>query len=123
MKTLIYISGISGIVLIVLRIIGIYSPVFESNVILYTGLALLVFIFIPLLIFENHKQKKKIDEIINNHKPKVNQGELSKNKIKTGKGWSMNNSPFRERRSGLNWGGGNIHAAGAKRGSRRSFLN
>ena len=38
------------------------------------------------------------------------------------KGWGMNNSPFRERKAGLNWGGGNVHAANAKRNKGRGFL-
>lgn len=31
-------------------------------------------------------------------------------------------SEYRERKSGLNWGGGNVHAANASRGSRRKFM-
>jgi len=38
------------------------------------------------------------------------------------KGWGMNNSPFRKRKSGLTWGGGNIHASEASRKTRKSFL-
>ncbi len=31
-------------------------------------------------------------------------------------------SPYRDRKSGLIWGGGNIKGANAQRGTRRSFL-
>ena len=39
------------------------------------------------------------------------------------KGWSMNSSPFRERKSGASWGGGNIHGAVPKRENRKKFFN
>lgn len=38
------------------------------------------------------------------------------------KGWDMNTSPFRDRKSGLRWEGGNIKGVNAKRASRRRFL-
>jgi len=41
---------------------------------------------------------------------------------KVTKGWGMNNSPFRDRKSSASWGGGNIKGANVSRGSRRQFL-
>ncbi|MFW5820147.1 MAG: hypothetical protein ACOCWA_02570 [Bacteroidota bacterium] len=123
MKILIYISGISAVILLIIRVLGLYIPALNINILLFTGIGLLVFIFIPMIVYYNRKQDQKIAEIIKSHKEKTSSKPGSKKDAKTkAKGWNMNNSPFRERRSGLNWGGGNIHAANAKRGSRRKFL-
>ena len=121
MNLLIYISGLAGGMLLVLRIIGIFSPVFQDNLLLYSGAGIILLVFIPLLIRDKLLQEKKIDDIIRSYKgKKPEETEFKKGPGKS-KGWSMNNSPFRKRRSGLNWGGGNVHAANANRGMRRSF--
>lgn len=122
MKILIYLSGIAGIVLFVLRMIGLFSPPLENNVFLYIGSGLIFLVFIPLLWRESRMEEKRINKIIESYKEKE-KVEVDKEQGKaTSKGWSMNNSPFRSRRSGLSWGGGNLHAANAKRGERKSFL-
>ena len=121
MKTIIYISGITGTILLILRIVGIFSPVFQSNLLLYVGGGMFLLVFIPFIIKDKLDREKKIKDIIQSYEGK----EPEKTKFKKGsrqiKGWSMNNSPFRKRKSGLNWGGGNVHAANASRGERKSF--
>jgi hypothetical protein len=122
MKTAIYISGIAGMLLILLRIIGMIMEFPLNNLFLILGLTLLVIVFLPLAIIERYRHNKMIDKIINSYKETgketapIEKGDLE------AKGWGMNNSPFRERKSGLTWGGGNIKGANAKRGTRRNFL-
>lgn len=56
--------------------------------------------------------------VINKYKGKAPiEEKTSKDKKKT-----INYPSFRNQKRGLTWGGGNIHAANAKRGSKRGFL-
>ncbi len=83
---------------------------------------MLILVFTPLLLIDRYKHNKKLDRIIESYKEKSSKNsQLSANKSKF-KGWDMNNSPYRQRKSGLTWGGGNIKAANATRGERKSFL-
>jgi len=61
------------------------------------------------MIIESYKKQKKSTQ------------QIKKGKSVT-KGWGMNNSPYRKRKSGLNWSGGNIHASVASRKTRKPFL-
>ncbi len=122
MKIAIYLSGIAGFLLLLTRIIGIVMEFSLNNFFLILGLILLVLVFIPLIIIDNYLHKKKIDRIINSYKGKDNNTIQNKKGDSKNKGWGMNNSPFRERKSGVTWGGGNIHGAIASRGKRKSFL-
>ena len=122
MKKIIYLSGSAGGLLLLFRLLGVFLEFPLSSLLLYSGLVLLVLVYLPLTIAEKHRQNKKIDEIIKSYKGKKKEKtDLKRGDSKT-KGWDMNNSPFRERRSGLTWGGGNIKGANASRGNRRSFL-
>ena len=122
MKAATYISGIAGTFFILLRIIGVIMEFPLNNIFLTLGLALLVIVFLPLAIIERYRHNKKIDKIINSYKEAGKAAvPLEKGDLEA-KGWGMNNSPFRERKSGLTWGGGNIKGANATRGTRRNFL-
>ena len=125
-RLILYISGIAGGLLLLLSLLGIFLEFQHNNIFLYTGLILIGFIFLLLLIIENYRYNKKINSIINSYRKKaedkVEKKDETTQKGKTGRGWGLNNSPYRERKSGLSWGGGNVHAANAKRGGRRSFL-
>lgn len=122
MKTVIYISGIAGMLLILLRIIGMIMEFPLNNLFLILGLTLLVIVFLPLAIIERYRHNKMIDKIINSYKEAgIGAVPIEKGNLEA-KGWGMNNSPFRERKSGLTWGGGNIKGANAKRETRRNFL-
>ena len=93
-----------------------------NNLFLTLGLALLVVVFLPLAIIGRYRHNKKINWIIDSYKvPNKESFPLEKGDLDA-KGWGMNNSPFRERKSGLTWGGGNIKGANATRGTRRNFL-
>ena len=121
MKHIIYISGILGGILLILRLIGTIADFSFNDLILISGLVLVILVCIPMIIIDRYKNEKKSDHAIESHKDKPSIINVPSDKSKF-KGWSMNNSPFRERKSGLNWGGGNIHGSNASRGNRRSFL-
>ena len=122
MRLLSTISAICGMFLIVMKIFGIYADA-KTEIFLPVGLFLLCFSLLILLIYKK-RQNKKIEDIIHSYKKKVrdNHEDLNTTTTKKPKGWSMNDSPFRKRKSGLTWGGGNIKAAEATRGTRRKFL-
>lgn len=122
MKTLIYTSGILGILLLVVSAIGIFAELPHNPLIFFSSLVTLVLICIPLALVDKHQQNKKINDIIRSYKDKTKEEKTIKHSENSTKGWGMNNSPFRKRKSGLNWGGGNIKGANATRGSRKSFL-
>ncbi|MPM17004.1 hypothetical protein SDC9_63386 [bioreactor metagenome] len=122
MKIAIYLSGIAGSLLILTRIIGIIMEFPLNKLFLILGLILLVFVYLPLVIIDKYLHNKKIDRIIDSYKGQDNNTFQKEKGDSKNKGWGMNNSPFRERKSGLTWGGGNIHGVNASRGKRKSFL-
>ena len=124
MKTWIYITGISGGLLLVFWLIGTLAEFPWNDWLLAAGLVLLGLICLPLSFINRYRHDKMIDRIIQSGKGKFREKKASKYKSsKPGpRGWDMNNSPFRERNSGLTWGGGNIKGSNATRGSRRKFL-
>ena len=122
MKLTIYISGITGTILLTLRLLGIFLEFSTNDVLLISGLIMLVLVYFPLMIIEKRRHHKKIDGIIKSYEGRQMDEKNATNSANIKGGWGMNDSPFRERKSGLSWGGGNVHAANASRGSRRSFL-
>ena len=124
MKLLMYISGIAGIMLLVAGFAGFFAMYSYYQIFLFSGILLVLLICLPLFLWDRYRYRKNIDRIIESYKNGEKQGEITQQKeekpAKTG--WSMNNSPFRERKSGLTWGGGNVKGAGASRGTRKSFL-
>lgn len=124
MKTWIYFTGILGSVLLVFRLIGIFTGFARNDWLLVAGVALLGLVYMPLIIIDRNRHDQKIDQIIKAHKEKNEKNKTAQKKKNTSppKAWDMNTSPFRERKSGLTWGGGNIKAANATREKRRSFL-
>lgn len=91
-------------------------------IILASAVLLLVLVFFPLFFIDKYRHDKKINGIIESYKKEKKSTQQIKKGKSIRKGWGMNNSPFRERRSGLNWGGGNIHASVGTRKTRKSFL-
>lgn len=99
------------------------------------GVLLFVVVLLPVLLVRDYREKRKLKRIIESHRmkkeleanskpyPGSEPDALSKQNDQTvPEGWGMNNSPFRNRKSGLSWGGGNIKASEAKRGTKRKFL-
>ncbi|HKK58938.1 MAG TPA: hypothetical protein VJ937_05640 [Salinivirga sp.] len=122
MKTVIYISGIIGGLAIVLSIIGLFMEFPFNNLLLIVGLLLVFAVSIPLGRFERYRYKKRIDHIKQQKHTGTESGKTDTETKSRAKGWDMNTSPFRKRKSGLTWGGGNVKGANASRGKRRSFL-
>ncbi len=122
MKIAIYISGITGVLFLVIGTIGIMLNFSLNKVFLILGLVGLILIFFTLMIINKYRYNKKIDNIIDSYKGKEKRTIHIKKRDLKSKGKGMNNPLIRERKSGLTWGGGNIHGANASRGTRKSFL-
>ena len=123
MKILILISGVTGTLLLTIRMLGIFIEFRGDDAVLLAGLVLLGLVCLPLFLLDKRRQEKKLDMIIKSYEGREQKEKVVK-KASGGSrgGWGMNDSPFRERKSGLTWGGGNIRAAEATRGTRRKFL-
>ncbi len=92
-----------------------------SKTAILLGIALFVGVILPVLIVRDVREKRRIRKILDSHRNSGSgkaSGELHSDPAR---GWNMNNSPFRRRKSGLRWEGGNVHAANATRGERRRF--
>lgn len=122
MKNIIVISGVLGGLLLLFRLIGIISEFVYNDLLLVSGLFLVVVVFIPLSIVDRVRQNRKINDIIDSYKGSGKNKEKLAVGDKVTKGWGMNNSPFRDRKSSASWGGGNIKGASVTRSSRKSFL-
>jgi hypothetical protein len=122
-RFIIYASGFTGSLLLALYFIGLTADKSYNQIILISGLILIFLICIPMIYLERLRQNRKIDEIIHGHKKstkdKIKHSSESGKKVK---GWSMNNSPFRERSSGTSWSGGNIHGSLPKREGRKGLF-
>ncbi len=122
MKTIIYVSGIIGIILLVVRLLGIFLEFPQNDLILLSGIILLGLVCLPSYFIDKYRHEKKMDNVIKPYNGQQKKSQTIQESDSKTKGWGMNNSPFRERRSGMTWGGGNIHGANASRGKRKSFL-
>jgi hypothetical protein len=120
-KVIFYISGGAGIILLVVRFLGIFLKFPNNDLILFSALAVLGIICLPSYFISSFRNERSLEEPLN---PLENEGEKSS---ETRKGapksqWGISKSPFRERKSGLTWGGGSVKGANATRGKRRGFL-
>ncbi len=122
MKKLIIISGVTGTILLIFRLIGTITDFALNDVLLWCGLFLLLIVFFPLVLVERYKQNKKLDDIIDSYSCKKPQHERIPKGNSVTSGWGMNNSPFRDRKGSASWGGGNIKASNVSRSKRKSFL-
>ena len=98
------------------------------------GVLLFVLVMLPVILLRDYRQKRKVRQIIESYRMQ-NKKESHRNNEESEdshsesddrsvpEGWGMNNSPFRDRKSGLKWGGGNIKASEAIRGTKRKFLS
>ncbi|MDN3643871.1 hypothetical protein QWY87_14225 [Lutimonas halocynthiae] len=121
MKKAIYISAYLGAFLVIISYIGLK---FELNFIHWSlplGIGLLSIVALPLFIVDYFDRKKKLNKQKNyqSHDKEFAHSDASKQTKKN----SVESYPtFSQRKSGLKWGGGNIHGSTAKRGSKRGFL-
>lgn len=82
------------------------------------GSGILLFITLPLYLYERHRYLQKKRDILKTFEKK---NEMVKNKKK--KTEQQPDYPsFRSQKSGLTWSGGNVHGARAKRGSKKGFI-
>ena len=121
MKKAIYISTFLGAFFILISYIGIKLDLYSIHWTLPLGVGLLLIVALPLFIIDYYDRSKKMKKDTNNQFPHktVNAHHSSKQTKKK----SIEDYPtFSQRKRGLEWGGGNVHGAGAKRGSKRGFL-
>jgi ABC-type transport system involved in multi-copper enzyme maturation permease subunit len=120
MKKATYFSVLLAVLLLAISLISIFLEQNYHSLLLPLGIGTLLLVTLPLILMTYRDASKK-------RKPQPNQHQIHKQKIKsTVKNTNDKNAPhypsFGKRRSGLTWGGGNIHASTAKRGSKRRFL-
>jgi hypothetical protein len=121
MRIISSLSAITGIILIVLHLFGVYAMI-STSYFFFTGC---IFIMGSVIIhfYLKHIQERKIKSILEEYKNKKTEKEIPETIESVAfKGWSMNNSPFRSRKSGVTWYGGNMKGANAARGERKTFL-
>ena len=122
-RFVIYISGFTGFLLLAIYFLGLFAEKSYDQMVFISGIVLILLICIPMIFLERRRQNNKIDEIIHQHnksaKEEIGHSDETGKKVK---GWSMNQSPFRERKSGTVWSGGNIHGAVPKRQSRKGLF-
>src|SRR6056297_16344 len=99
MKAAIYLSGLTGILLLVFRLFGIMLEFPMNDVFLILGLVLLLFFFLPLIFIDRHLNNKKIKKIIDSYKGADKKSISLETRESNTRGWGMNNSPFRDRKS------------------------
>lgn len=121
MKKAIYISASLGAFLILISYIG---TKLDLNLIYWTlplGIGFLLIVALPLFIIDYVDRLKKVNKERNfqSYDKKSQADDSSK---QTKKKPIKDYPSFSQRKSGLEWGGGNIHGSSAKRGSKRGFL-
>lgn len=118
MKNSIYLSASLGLALLSIRFIGLFIDLSYNDLFLYIGAGILLLFTLPLHLAEKKRYKKKKDSILNSFEKENKNHKRKGEKIKK----STEYPSFRKQKSGLSWGGGNIHGSTAKRGSKRGFL-
>jgi hypothetical protein len=149
MKQIIYISGVTGGILLILRIVGIFVEFSFNRQMLLSGLLLTV-VSITFSLIYKYLQNQKIKSLLKYYKDKNSQDpargaahkshgeeefEEGKQEKENGekdtgdkmpksgpKGLEPGKTSLRERKSGLVWGGGNIKGTTATRGVKRGFI-
>lgn len=118
MRNSIYFSAVVGLSFIAIQFIGLFIEVSHDKLFLLLGIGILVLVTLPLYFIERSKYKDKKAAILKKYQDGSRISAIKKTK--------NNHSPdypsFRKQKSGLTWGGGNIHGSSAKRGSKRGFL-
>lgn len=121
MKKAIYIAAFLGAFFILISYIGIKLQLNFIHWSLPFGIGLLLIIALPLFVIDyvDRSRKMKKDRNRQTLDKRFRPGHISKEaKKKSIEGYPT----FSQRKSGLEWGGGNIHGSSAKRGSKRGFL-
>lgn len=117
-KSYIYITGLFAAAFIIGWLSALYLGS-ERHWLMAIGVLVFLPVYLYLVFRKRKEHKKRMEKIIREYREKGEQVPAGMEDGSRGKGWSMNNSPFRDRKAGVEWGGGNIHAAGATRRSRK----
>ncbi len=118
MRNSIYFSAILGLISLSIGFVGLFIELSDAKLWLLVGIGILVLVTLPLYFTEQARYKKKKASILKKY-----QGEHHIKNLKKSKNKQTPDYPsFRKQKSGLTWGGGNIHGSSAKRGSKRGFL-
>ena len=95
MRVVLYSSGILGVTMFALGIIGSLVGYPGSELIMFTGIAFFVILFLPLLVFQKYRQERTNKEVIESGY-KVKNSKTEKQDNAKSEGWGVNDSPFRE---------------------------
>lgn len=121
MKKAIYFSAFSGIFFVLISVFGSKYDLEFIHLLLPLGIGLLLVVAFPLLLIDYFDRSKKINQP-KNCEPHDKKTRASHSSMPTKKKSIKGYPTFSQRKSGLEWGGGNIHGSSAKRGSKRGFL-
>ena len=116
-----YFTGIFGTLLIVFRILGMFVEFPLNDLWLYLGISCLT-LFLVLFFTYRIMEQRRVKKIIASNKNGKVRDKAPLSRASETTGWNMNNSPFRKRKTGITWGGGNIKGATATRGTKKPFL-
>ena len=119
MKNSIYFTVLLGVIFLVIHFISMFLELGYNDLFLIIGLGILLVITLPLFYLDRYrytKQKKFINKPFQQEKGNIKGKEVKKTE-------THKYPSFRNQKSGLTWGGGNVHASDAKRGSKRGFLS
>jgi len=120
LKKAIYISSFIGISFILASFIGFIFDLNITHLSLPLGLGLLLVVALPLFLIDHSERTKKRKKTLQTHSLHKS---LHPDQTKPVEKRSVEAYPtFSDRKSGLEWGGGNIHGSIGKRGSRKRFL-
>ena len=122
MKKATYISASIGFLFLIISLIAFLTDLNFYNLFLPLGIGILLLISLPLLLTQLSDQSKKMRNDTKTKQQQVPKKPRKGSVKKPGKKSTHDYPSFGGRKSGLKWGGGNIHASTAKRGSKRGFL-
>jgi len=120
MKKATYISVFIGFLFLTISLFAFLLDKNYDSLFLPLGIGVLLLISLPLFFLQLNDRSKKMKSVAKQHRATKKRRKESVKK--SGNKSAPDYPSFGERKSGLKWGGGNIHASTAKRGSKRGFL-
>jgi len=110
------------LIVVCLAIAAVLSRTYDWGIDLFApGLVAAMILLVIVLIADFRKRKQFLDFSTRKSNPEKVSSSKEKEEKPSDEPMVLK-SDYRERKSGLNWGGGNVHAANASRGSRRKFM-
>jgi len=120
MKKATYFSVLLAVLFLAISLISIFLEQNYHSLLLPLGIGCLLLVTLPLILvqFRDHSSKLRRQRKAHDNLTKKKGSNPEKVSAKS----TPNYPSFGSRKSGLTWGGGNIHASTAKRGSKKRFL-